>query len=114
MKGTQELILNQDPPPPSPPAPMNCLAKILATSQRSELPVAIPLTPPSGFVNAVNLAPIRTSAISTGTFPHHVCNGFSWLKLPLDERRVSKKKTKKMKGEKKNVHKEEGKTNEKI
>ena len=44
------------------------LCEINATKRRREHPVAIPLTPPSGFVNAVTLAPIRTDATSSRTF----------------------------------------------
>ena len=56
-------------------AAMNCLAKILATSLSNELPVAIPLTPPSGFVKAVSLAPIRASEISAGTLARQTRDG---------------------------------------
>ena len=47
---------------------INCFASVRATKCRREHPVAIPLTPPSGFANAVSLAPIRTDATSSGTF----------------------------------------------
>ena len=57
-----------------------------------EHPVAIPLTPPSGFVSAVSLAPIRTDATSSGTFAcareEHAPNNNSVMSL--SSRRVFK------------------------
>ena len=44
----------------------NCFARVRATNLRTEHPVAIPRTPPSGFDNAVNRAPINAVAISGG------------------------------------------------
>ena len=60
---------------------MNCLASVLATSRRTVQPVAIPLTPPFGFVSAVNRAPINAVPITGGTLPCasrlHVANNSS-------------------------------------
>ena len=42
--------------------PLHCFANFLTTSRLREHPVAIPLTPPSGLVSAVNLITISASA----------------------------------------------------
>ena len=71
---------------------MNCFASVRATKRGMEHPVAIPLTPPSGFVSAVSLAPIRTDATSSGTFAcareEHAPNNNSVVSL--SSRRVFK------------------------
>ena len=46
---------------------VNCFARVLATKRRTEEPVATPLTPPSGFASAVNLAPMIAGTTSVGT-----------------------------------------------
>ena len=46
---------------------VNCLAKVLSTKRRTEDPVAIHLTPPSGFARAVNLADMIAGVTSAGT-----------------------------------------------
>ena len=46
---------------------VNCFARVLATKRRTEEPVAVPLTPPSGFVSAVSLAPMIAGTTSDGT-----------------------------------------------
>ena len=47
----------------------NCRAKHLATSLLKAIPVAIPLTPPSGFCNAVMVATMSTRPTVDGTVP---------------------------------------------
>ena len=46
---------------------LNCFSSVLATRCLREPPVAMPLTPPSGFVRAVILALNRASTVSLGT-----------------------------------------------
>ena len=44
-----------------------CLAMVLATSLRKMSPTTMPLTPPSGFLNAVSLPNLMPSNASAGT-----------------------------------------------
>ena len=60
----------------------NCLANVLATNRRRVLPVAIPLTPPSSLVNAVNLALIKGAWTSSGMR--------AWAKLDAASNYMSK------------------------
>ena len=51
---------------------VNCLAKVLPTKRPTEDPVAIPLTPPSGFARTANLANMNAGLNSAGICHPHV------------------------------------------